>query len=498
MKKNKSDELNRVLGDYFLDSSEVAFGELNLKGVNTLLTLHSKNNLERFLNHQNINGRLYSGKCITLIDCINSGYNQGFHSDGNTQYQHKVFPHYVAIGNCHLDPKEDCISSLEFTTSDLGVLFYDYDAFGSVINSSEVIDYVLKNSRKSRAVDFGEHPIINYFNGKTCVFESSVDSGVVSVEHRPTTSSGSPSGIYIKNNLIARFKPASKLNFIDAIDEIYKMSSFFSVLAGRYQGIKNIRMTLSDESLDRYSYLDIKLSFKHKKADKGNSFKPHPGDLPIKPFVDPDKFGELFSKWMASHKYWRVARNRYLGCIRKGNKYDTDRIVAAANMFDLLPSDAVPLVTDLSDELSVTVRECKLMFRKHPVGIDRNSALDALGRLGKPSLPKKVLYRASIVDAQLNSLLPKLDFVAGVAVKCRNFFVHGSSGDIDYEKVEPLVPFLTDTLEFIFSASDLIESGWDAKKWALGHLGHSHRYSNYIHGYRAYLKELESALEIFQ
>lgn len=32
----------------------------------------------------------------------------------------------------------------------------------------------------------------------------------------------------------------------------------------------------------------------------------------------------------------------YLGCMRKANKYGSERLVAAANMFDILPADAVP------------------------------------------------------------------------------------------------------------------------------------------------------------
>ena len=98
------------------------------------------------------------------------------------------------------------------------------------------------------------------------------------------------------------------------------------------------------------------------------------------------------------------------------------------------------------------------MLRKHPSNIDRNSALSALGRIGKPSLPKKVAHRVSIVELSLGGRFPDLQFVAGVAVKCRNFFVHGSAGDIEYAKVEPLVPFLTDALEFIFAASDFIDA----------------------------------------
>ena len=134
------------------------------------------------------------------------------------------------------------------------------------------------------------------------------------------------------------------------------------------------------------------------------------------------------------------------------------------------------------------------MFRKHPPGIDRNSVLSALGRLGQPSLPKKVAHRVSIVESKLGRGFPDLQFVANVAVQCRNFFVHGSSGDIEYPKVEPLVPFLTNALEFIFAASDLIDAGWDAQQWGSQAFGWGHSFTRFRSEYDIALAELRRAV----
>ena len=48
---------------------------------------------------------------------------------------------------------------------------------------------------------------------------------------------------------------------------------------------------------------------------------------------------------------------------------------------------------------------------------------------------------------------------------CQNYFVHGSSDEFNFSAVEPLVSFLTDSLEFVFAALDLFEAGWDAARW---------------------------------
>ena len=126
-----------------------------------------------------------------------------------------------------------------------------------------------------------------------------------------------------------------------------------------------------------------------------------------------------------------------------------------------------------------------------PAGIDRKRALSALGRLGKPSLPKKVAHRVAIIDSQLGELFPELQFVTSIAVRCRNFFVHGSSTDFDYQKIEPFVPFLTDSLEFVFAASDFIDAGWDAKRRETCLQGRGHSFARFRAGYDMQLAELQ-------
>ena len=124
-----------------------------------------------------------------------------------------------------------------------------------------------------------------------------------------------------------------------------------------------------------------------------------------------------------------------------------------------------------------------------------DSALSALGRIGKPSLPKKVAHRIGVVQSQLGAQFPDLLIVATTAVKCRNFLVHGSSGDVDYAKVERFVPFLTDALEFIFAASDFVEAGWDAQAWVSGAGGWGHSFSRFRSEYDRALALLRVELE---
>lgn len=483
----------RFLGVYTLPGGQAVVGELRLEGPNTSLTLHSDEFLAQVEDASCVKGTAYTGECLTLIDCSSPGNGYTSVKDAPTRYHADVFPHYVAIGGCHLAPSQSCISAIHFTTNDLTTLFYDFDAFGSLIDANPIIDAVLEERRKMRPVEAGKRPHVAYFTGKDCITDVCTSIGKVSVHHRPSYNFGGPSGVYIKNRIVVTIEPGQLVTFHDIVERMYIVASFLSMAAGRAQGVSQIHVTATGVIDDIPQTLMIAPSYPWKASDKCENHKPHPGDVPLDPIRHRAEFDAVLADWIGRHAGWRVARWRYLECIRDENNYGPGRLVAAANMFDILPTDAVPLAIALPDGLATTRDTCVAMFRKHAAGIDRNSALDALGRLGRPSLPKKVAHRASIVESKLGQRFPDLQFVASVAVKCRNFFVHGGSGDIDYQRVEALVPFLTDALEFIFAASDFIDAGWDAQRWVSG--GHSwgHSFARFRDDYDAGLSELRLA-----
>ena len=486
-------QLTRYLGTYALPGGQPVVGEMYLKGSSTSLKLHSDDFLARVNAACCVKGTAYTGEYLTLIDCDSPGMGQTSFKDAPTRYHADVFPHYVAIGRSHLEPDQACISAIHFTTTDLTTLFYDFDAFGHVIDSKSIIDMVLQEGRKMRPMEVGKRAQICYFTGKDCIAEVPTAIGKVSVHHRPTFSIGGATGVFIKNQIVVSIEPDQPATFHDSVDLMYQVACFLSMAAGRAQGIDHIDVTTTDVTDDIPQSLTIHPSFRWKASDKSEQHKPHPGDVPLDPIRHRAEVDAVLVNWIGRHSGWRAARSRYLDCMRKANKYGPERLVAAANMFDILPSDAVPLDAELTVDLISTRDACAEMFRKHPHGIDRDSALQALGRLGQPSLSKKVAHRVLIVQSKLIGRFPDLLFVARVAVKCRNFYVHGSSSGIEYRKVEHLVPFLTDALEFIFAASDFIDAGWDAQRWTLDAHGWGHSFARFRSAYEMALGELRHA-----
>ena len=79
---------------------------------------------------------------------------------------------------------------------------------------------------------------------------------------------------------------------------------------------------------------------------------------------------------------------------------------------------------------------------------------------------------------------------------CRNFYVHGTSTKADYARHVDAAIHLTDALEFVFGASDLIDAGWDMKTWLKRGSTLSHPFARFVFNYAERLAILKRAFDI--
>jgi len=224
-----------------------------------------------------------------------------------------------------------------------------------------------------------------------------------------------------------------------------------------------------------------------------SDFPPHRFALPLNPLQRPDECSLVLAGWFARDETWRWPRGRFVEGLQQGRHYSADRLVAAANMFDLLPDSAYSPPETLDPKVGEAVARAKAMFRDLPDSIERSSVLGTLGRLGKLSLPKKLIQRGYIVLSHFGARLPSLQKVLKAAILCRNHLVHGS--DFDLDAVDPYIDLMTDSLEFVFIASDLIELGWQAAEWAKGPGSGGHRFADFLHTYAASIGPFVNAYE---
>jgi hypothetical protein len=301
--------------------------------------------------------------------------------------------------------------------------------------------------------------------------------------------------VAIDNTIRIGFDFRKGLHLEEAMRRVVAFVRFMEIVAGRPQNINQLSFSKKCSDGSRCD-LDCYWSGVATRELSGESERPHPSDVLISPVRDPKHFCKVLRSWMARHDSRATARFRFSEAFAHQRRYPIDRLVGAANLFDLLPDDAVPVGVELSPALQDAKRKTKAIFRELPKSEERESVLGALGRMTKATLRKKITFRAKFITDKIGErLLPSLDTVIGEAVKCRNYFVHGTIPAIDYMKEGgDYVSFFTDALEFIFAASEFVEAGWKIESWIeSGHV--SHPFSGFIVDYKRACQQLQADLK---
>ncbi len=174
-------------GKFVIDSGKELFGELRVAGKDSQLYLR---NDERFDPHVSsegcVTGVLHDLTKVTLLKCINlTGVGYSSRND-EIYYDAKIFPHFVLEGQRHLGADERTISKVTFELEDGTNLFYDFDAFGSVIDARPHIDRIATANGLDRPIPIGPDPKIVYFAGKREIVAVDTTLGVVRAQHNPS------------------------------------------------------------------------------------------------------------------------------------------------------------------------------------------------------------------------------------------------------------------------------------------------------------------------
>jgi hypothetical protein len=450
----------RQAGDFLVDGKKI-FGELSIDGINSSLRLrHDEYFSEPAASDAFIHGTLHDLVKVSLFDCVRSGTGHSSRS-GQHFYFAEVFPHFVITGDQHLLPSDKTITEIHFLIDDATTLFYDFDAFGRVIRPQGYIETIAKANREiiKRDVKTGAEPEITYFTGRREIFRIDTAIGSVSAAHNPICTMGGPSGISIKNRIPVTIRFAGPVNFDTAFDGVLALVRYFELIIGRQQNVLSIGVTVRDGS-SHDQYLNVNWSMAPQREVRGEDRGPHPADLLLNPVADPRVFGSVLSSYLDREPQWKTPRVRFASKLNQRYHYDVDRLIAVANIFDILPDSVFPLDPPIPDEIRSACDATRTLFEALPQSSDRDSILGALGRFGKLSLKRKIGARVKLIVDKCGLKFPELLIVTEKAVNCRNYFVHGGKQDIDYSNNYPIIWFFVDTLEFVFGVSDLIEAGW--------------------------------------
>jgi len=471
-------------------------GDLILKGSKTTLDLYAK---DFFSTHDIqegcILGALHDRTKVSLINCITT-QGPGSGSRGDECYHFSsVFPHFVIFGEQHITATDRKIANVSFHVDDAATLFYDFDAFGKVIDAGPHMAKIVEAKREyGRDIVVGDYPMLFYFTGKYEIFKAETVIGTVTAEHRPSFAMPGPQGIKLDNKIHVNlaFKDDATVN--EAITAVHTLLRFLEIIAGRPQTVLRLVFTITGRE-DKPNILDVYWSMSPSRDSDDTVRKPHPADLPIQAARTPEYFASILASWLARDHEWRSARFRFSTAFALQRSFTIDRLVGAANMFDILPASAVPADVPLTKEQEDAKTASRALFKALPPSPERDSVLNTLGRLGKASLKRKVRARAKLILDRIPGRFRELELVIDEAVDCRNYFVHGSKAKMDYTDEFDQVIFFTETLEFIFAASDLVECGWNIEEWSKQSSTVSHPFDRLRLDYEPRLKELQRALE---
>lgn len=444
-------------------------GKLALDGTRSSLQVWSEDNdLSRIWYEEmhrdvgSIKGTLDDQNKVSLINCLAQGGMFPTVREEIVVHKASFFPHYVVLGDQHISHEEETVTEARFVIEDGNVLFHDPDVFGGItvlressVNVRSLVEQFVQ-SDADRKIPIGKYPAILYYTGNNRIFEMDTSSEKISagrdiVNFEPY---GTPDGVRIDNEIPLMLKFDPPVTFDKAVHRASRVSQFLELLIGRSQNLKKFTIFKEPERKLRV-YGNGFPKYDRHENESGPNFR----DVLIKPAQEPEEFPVVLKNWLERDRECGTARNWFFSYFDKQQVYDPLRIIRAADMFNYLP------------EVSGSKRR------------------------PKPKINPKINHCVKCIEKKIGDDVPNLEMAAKAAVVCRNYYVHAKHArndrpPVDYKKESRFRMFLTDTLEFVFVVSDLIEAGWDVKTWRKTNGSSSyHPVGRYLRDYKENLEK---------
>ena len=439
--------MNELLSKYGVFTAapgEDLHGKLTLDGSKSELELWSDHPIDGLTDgYQTITGELEDGKTVTLLECIPQSGTLSIGASTKLAHKYRLVPLYAVVGNHPFDGE---FSHVSFVIDDADILFFDPGTFGS--KSQDSARVALQHLEGIPNIEEGAHPFLSYWTGKTTILSGDMPVGFIAVKHRPTLTT-SYGGGKIDNRIAVSVRFPSPLDARETEKVIARVCRFFGILAGRPQNLLHFNVWKEHDGQPYGSAVYMNMLLRRPEEHEFGKLS-NPALALTNTADQPEEFSRLMSMWLERDETWDQARSRFFTGWRKQRWYDEDRMVGAANAFDLIPRDAAP----------------------------------------KSKLKEKVRHRSRLIAAAIGETTPEIDLVTDAAVSLRHFFVHGDRPGKKRRELKSFFMFLTDTLEFVFCASDLIESGWDMRSW-LNKNVRMHSFGWYLRNYPENLAKLK-------
>ena len=391
---------------------------------------------------------------VSLLDCVGGGMLGSTHWGDFTIHHGDVSFRYALFGKRHVAADEKCIWGIEFTLEGVesSVFMQDkFDRFGLLLDpDDEILDAIERKRPDYLTGDFVKgKAMVSYFTGDWDYLPRFVTVlGTVHVRR----------SMHI-DNFGRRMEdtPRIAIDFDDdpktlegAWEKMREVRQFFAWMMGYAPAWKDVMFFTSKLNEDGFrdhgeGHLDVFGPNEWKEVPESAT---RCGTL-IDASGNPGHFVEVMTKWLERNDDPRrkKANTRFFGSIQgTSRRVLQDGIVSAANTFDLLPD---------GDKIEVQIPKAASSKAKGTKAVAAR----------RVALRDIVKCRAAVVlDSLGRAKLEDLEGVIDLAVQCRNYYTHGgderNAGAVDFGDFD-VVHFLTQTLEFIYGASELLECGWN-------------------------------------
>lgn len=439
---------------------------------------------------------------VTLLHTMiteHRGYGKASSSGSHDRSQQFSFAlWYVIFSENSIDTRDCLFDALDFSIPNANDLFHS-QSFSYISNATEAVarDLVQKDLEYLRLpslldnYQFGDSPAIFLYTGASVLAELLLPFGILKIKNNPIYSIPSNSGFTLENNISCHVEFTESMDFWQATSKVEPIKQLLELILGKPQFLKNFKL-LTKEADNLPSIFEVYRSV-YNQLERSSVYV-HVVDRLIHIEIELDEFQAVLNEWLLRQEEWKFSREEFFSVL-SDVKYTSDTLVKLSNLFDLIPGSAYRDTSiGLSDDLLAAKAACKSIFKALPPSIERESMLNALGRLGNKNLKHKIKDRYKIIQDAGFIELDRIDSVINQCVDCRNFFVHGGKKNFDYSEQFDLLCFFIDTLTFIYGISEMIECGWSRNKWTDDRLN-SHPFSLYLISYEWHLNALDKILK---
>ena len=414
---------------------------------------------------------------VSLLDCVRGEILRMTRRDGFVIHHGDISFRYALFGKRHVSMDQACIRGIQFTLegAESNVFVNDkFERFGHLYDPDEAVLKAIGRTRPDylKGEFVRGNAMVSYFTGDW-EFLPRFDTvlGTVRVGRSMQID---PFGRTMKDTQHIAVDFENPMTLEGAWTKMREIRQFLGWMMGYVPGWKNVLVFTSQSGEhgfceDAGSQIEVFGPNEWKEVPE----VARPRGTLIDASRHPEHFMKVMAKWLRRNGDARrkIANARFFGCFPGSlSRVIEDGIVSAANTFDLLPDEDKPetnpipesvlgILTDASNK----VKSC--MSR----GAQRDDVLNALGLIRRNKRLRHIVeHRAEIVLNRFGGeRLRHLERVIGLAVKCRNYYTHGPGdpdpGDVDFADFKVVI-FLTETLEFIYGASELLLCGWDPNK----------------------------------